>query len=466
MFLSVVYLTVIVLLVNCQQRQRRRNMFPPAPRHDGAELIRPNQNLPQLKQIMNDVQDKLKMGRHLLAEMNQDTFYDDPAKHLEALYSEFIAGTSASPASPASLAYTVYPVYPASPVPLVYPAYPASPASLAYPASRDVEQQWGGTSSKMPSWQLNPPPEAVPWGHGVQQTSSPAESVPPSPPDDPPWIHVTSIPLIPAKPDAFYEDMMEEMSRTAAGYLSVAFSNLCAQMALKEPRHREKVVRHAEGVVKDMIPDGRLRWLGEPMGPILLHIVHRLSVMTMELLESYTIMLRFTTQHRRHSFSPEVNEVIDLADRLVGDLDGRQLLGAVREFRQFPNVTITAYELATALLEAFEAPFRAPSSERDRLMSAANDVLRVRFPAKKWFTSIVREGVNMSRARSRRTPRGTRSTTETVHQTYAASAGTARGAMLHHDYIDDKFVEYANRPLTSVYRRHLDRLDQQLYNLF
>ncbi|XP_075989860.1 uncharacterized protein LOC142985523 isoform X2 [Anticarsia gemmatalis] len=238
-------------------------------------------------------------------------------------------------------------------------------------------------------------------------------------------------PQVTPHPDPFIEEMTQEMRRTNSGYITIGFGRLCEQAALKKPKHVGPVVRHSERIVNEMLARGRLRWLEEPMQSILVNIVRQLSVMPVDVMQSYAIMLTFMMQNRRDALSPEVNKVLEAADDFVPDDEGRRIFGAVKEFREYPNATRAGYDIASSIIEAFEEPYRGRGlkGERKRLVDTANKLFRDRFPKQMWFRSSLLDDEDESLEHSKSTTTETTKPAVTKTMTFKLSKYLKRRTM-------------------------------------
>ncbi|KAH9630516.1 hypothetical protein HF086_006483 [Spodoptera exigua] len=85
---------------------------------------------------------------------------------------------------------------------------------------------------------------------------------------------------------------------------------------------------------------------------------------------------------RQQELSSEVNTIIDYADMLYDDEEGRKLFSVLKDFDEYPNTTQRGYTVCLALIENFLKPYRRLSNTelRQQLLDSINLELRARIP--------------------------------------------------------------------------------------
>ncbi|XP_047040033.1 uncharacterized protein LOC124644595 [Helicoverpa zea] len=85
---------------------------------------------------------------------------------------------------------------------------------------------------------------------------------------------------------------------------------------------------------------------------------------------------------RRRELSAEVNSIIEYAGMMYRHEEGNHLFHVLKEFEEYPNVTLRPYFLCDSLIEAFLRPFRRMrySPRRRVLLDSINKALKDRFP--------------------------------------------------------------------------------------
>ncbi|KAH9639446.1 hypothetical protein HF086_002135, partial [Spodoptera exigua] len=96
----------------------------------------------------------------------------------------------------------------------------------------------------------------------------------------------------------------------------------------------------------------------------------------------YSGILYNMLRSRNTSLDSDVNFIIDYADMLYEDAEGKLLFEALQDFEAYPNGTRTSTQVCQCLVDSFFAPYRhlLRSGKRHILLDAINYMLKIRFP--------------------------------------------------------------------------------------
>ncbi|CAH1642608.1 unnamed protein product [Spodoptera littoralis] len=179
-----------------------------------------------------------------------------------------------------------------------------------------------------------------------------------------------------------YYRLLEEYNE---GYLVVFLMELSRLVAVKDVEDVHIILRHMEPILHEMLKSKKLGWFGHPTTHVMIQFGLFVSDGPIQLVRNYSGMVYHMMRLRNTSLDSDVNSIIDYADILYEDAEGRLLFEALRDFEAYPDVSKTSTEVCQGLVDSFFAPYRRllKSERRQNLLDAINYLLKTRFPRRK-----------------------------------------------------------------------------------
>ncbi|XP_050556571.1 uncharacterized protein LOC118281099 [Spodoptera frugiperda] len=179
-----------------------------------------------------------------------------------------------------------------------------------------------------------------------------------------------------------YYRLLEEYQE---GYLVIFMMELAKQVAAKDVEDVHIILRHMAPILVETLKSKKLGWLGYPVTHVLLKFGLFVSDGPIHLVQNYSDMVYNMLRLRNTSLDADVNSIIDYAEILYDDNEGRRLFEALGDFEAYPNVSKTSTEVCKGLVDSFFKPYRRllKSKRRQNLVDAITYVLKTSFPKRK-----------------------------------------------------------------------------------
>ncbi|PZC73046.1 hypothetical protein B5X24_HaOG210154 [Helicoverpa armigera] len=176
-----------------------------------------------------------------------------------------------------------------------------------------------------------------------------------------------------------YHKLMQSLSE---GYMVVFLLELCRLITVKANYHVQSVIMNTATIVNELRETRRLAWFGQPLLDVTMKLSIFMTEAEIDVKKSYAAMLHHMLLRRRRELSAEVNSIIEYAGMMYRYEEGNHLFNVLKEFEEYPNVTLRPYFLCDSLIEAFLRPFRRMrySPQRRVLLDSINKALKNRFP--------------------------------------------------------------------------------------
>ncbi|KAJ8706775.1 hypothetical protein PYW07_012853 [Mythimna separata] len=141
-------------------------------------------------------------------------------------------------------------------------------------------------------------------------------------------------------------------------HLILFLLELTRLVATKEQEDVHHVVKHADKIIHSFYKNRQLRWLSQPLIDVIKKIEALIKDSDTSDLQKEAADLHQILRQRHQVLSREMNTLIEYADRLYDEEDGRHLREVINEFAVFPNVTLSGYWVCKSLMINFLRPYR------------------------------------------------------------------------------------------------------------